>query len=145
MSVANPGTVDVQQGAGVSLPAIKGVDSALGQTLKYSASGLPAGLSINSATGVISGKVTFVENDTVHVTATDGTGASATVYFRIEASGSLTADYHAGTGLVESYWDSKCPGRHRQQLGQWQQDPDLAVHERRPQPAVVLRAVHFAG
>jgi Ricin-type beta-trefoil lectin domain/Putative Ig domain len=108
VSVANPGTYDVQQGASVSLPAIKAVDSASGQALKYSASGLPAGLSINSATGVISGKVTFVENDTVHVTATDGTGASATVYFRIEASGSLTADYHAGTGLVESYWDSKC-------------------------------------
>jgi hypothetical protein len=108
VSVANPGTYDVQQGASVSLPAIKAVDSASGQTLKYSAAGLPAGLSINSATGVISGKVTFVENDTVHVTATDGTGASATVYFRIEASGSLKADYHAGTGLVESYWDSKC-------------------------------------
>jgi hypothetical protein len=107
VSVANPGTYDVQQGASVSLPAIKAVDSA-GQTLKYSAAGLPAGISINSATGVISGKVTFVENDTVHVTATDGTGASATVYFRIEASGSLKADYHAGTGLVESYWDSKC-------------------------------------
>jgi hypothetical protein len=108
VSVGNPGTVDVQQGVSVSLPAIKAVDSAAGQTLTYSASGLPAGLSINSATGVISGKVTFVENDTVHVTATDGTGASAAVYFRIEASGSLTADYHAGTGLVESYWDSKC-------------------------------------
>ena len=108
VSVANPGTYDVQQGVSVSLPAIKAVDSASGQTLKYSASGLPAGISINSATGVISGKVSFVENDTVHVTVTDGTGASATVYFRIEASGSLTADYHAGTGLVVSYWDSKC-------------------------------------
>jgi hypothetical protein len=108
VSVANPGTYDVQQGASVSLPAIKAVDSATGQTLTYKAFGLPAGISINSATGVISGKVTFVENDTVHVTVTDGTGASATVYFRIEASGSLTADYHVGTGLVESYWDSKC-------------------------------------
>ena len=57
---------------------------------------------------MISGKVVFVENDTVHVTANDGTGASAKVSFRIEASGSLTANYHAGTGLVESYWDSKC-------------------------------------
>ncbi len=108
VSVANPGTYDVQQGVSVSLPAIKAVDSVSGQTLKYSAAGLPSGLSINSATGVISGKVIFVENDTVHVTVADGTGASATVYFRIEASGSLTADYHAGTGLVESYWDGKC-------------------------------------
>ena len=108
VSVANPGTYDVQQGVSVSLPAIKAVDSVSGHTLTYSAAGLPSGLSINSATGVISGKVVFVENDTVHVTVTDGTGASATVYFRIEASGSLTADYHAGTGLVESYWDAKC-------------------------------------
>ena len=108
VSVANPGTYDVQQGVSVSLPAIKAVDSATGHTLKYAAAGLPDGLSINSSTGVISGKVVFVENDTVHVTVTDGTGASATVYFRIEASGSLKADYHAGTGLVESYWDSKC-------------------------------------
>jgi hypothetical protein len=108
VSVANPGTVDVQQGASVSLP-IKAIDSAPGQTLKYTAA-LPAGLSINSATGVISGKATFVENDTVHVTVTDGTGASATVYFRLPSSASLTADYHAGTGLVELDWASKCLG-----------------------------------
>ena len=59
---------------------------------------------------MISGKADFVENDTVHVTVTDGTGASATVYFRLPSSASLTADYHAGTGLVELDWDSKCLG-----------------------------------
>jgi Ricin-type beta-trefoil lectin domain/Putative Ig domain len=105
VSVANPGTVDVQQGASVSLP-IKAIDSASG-TLTYSA-GLPAGLTINSATGVISGKATFVENDTVHVTVKDGTGASATVYFRLASSASLIADYHAGTGPVKLDLDSKC-------------------------------------
>jgi beta-glucosidase len=99
VSVANPGTIDVQQGVSVSL-ATKAIDSASGQKLTYSASGLPDGLSINSSTGIISGKVVYVENDTVHVTAKDSTGASATVYFRIEASGSLTADYHAGTGYM---------------------------------------------
>jgi hypothetical protein len=108
VTVANPGTYDVQQGVSISLPAIKAVDSASGHALKYSAAGLPDGLSINSSTGVISGKVVFVENDTVHVTATDGTGASATVYFRIEASASLAADYHAGTGQVRLDWDGKC-------------------------------------
>jgi hypothetical protein len=108
VSVTNPGTVEVQQGASVSLP-IKAIDSASGQTLKYTAA-LPDGLSINSATGVISGKAVFVENDTVHVTVTDGTGASASVYFRLASSASLTADYHAGTGLVELDWDSKCLG-----------------------------------
>jgi ricin-type beta-trefoil lectin protein/putative Ig domain-containing protein len=106
VSIANPGTTDVQQGASVSLP-IKAIDSA-GHTLTYTAA-LPAGLTINSATGVISGKAAFVENDTVRVTATDGT-ASASVYFRLPSSASLTADYHAGTGLVELDWASKCLG-----------------------------------
>ncbi len=106
VSVTNPGTVDVQQGASVSLP-IKAIDSASGQTLTYTAA-LPDGLSINSATGVITGKAVFVENDTVRVTATDGTGASASVYFRLPSSASLTADYHAGTGPVRLDWDSKC-------------------------------------
>jgi Ricin-type beta-trefoil lectin domain/Putative Ig domain len=104
VSVANPGTTDIQQGASVSLP-IKAIDSA-GQKLTYSAS-LPDGLTINSATGVISGKAVFVENDTVRVTATDGT-ASASVYFRLPSSASLTADYHAGAGQVRLGWDGKC-------------------------------------
>jgi hypothetical protein len=106
VSVANPGTVDVQQGASVSLP-IKAIDSASGQTLKYAAA-LPVGLSINSVTGVISGKAATVENNTAHVTVTDGTGAGATVYFRIASSASLIADYHAGTGPVKLDLDSKC-------------------------------------
>ena len=108
VSVANPGTVDVQQGASLSLP-IKAIDSASGQKLTYTAA-LPAGLSINSSTGVISGKATFVENDTVHVKVADATGASATVYFRLPSSASLRADYHAGTGLVELDLDSECLG-----------------------------------
>jgi beta-glucosidase len=100
VSVDNPGTYDVLQGVNVSLPAIKAYDSVSGQKLTYSASGMPKGLSINSSTGVISGKIVYVENDTIHVTAKDGTGASATVGFRIEASNSLTASYHAGSGYV---------------------------------------------
>ena len=108
VSVVNPGTYAVQQGASVSLP-IKAIDSASGQKLTYKAT-LPAGLTINSATGVISGKADFVENDTVKVTVTDGTGANTSVYFRLPSSASLTADYHAGTGLVELDWASKCLG-----------------------------------
>jgi len=104
VSVVNPGTTDVQQGASVSLP-IKAIDSA-GRTLTYSAS-LPAGLSINPSTGLISGKATFVENDTVRVSATDGT-ASASVYFRLPSSAALTAEYHAGSGQVRLDWDGKC-------------------------------------
>lgn len=108
VSVANPGTYDLQRGVNVTLPAVKAIDSAPGQTLTYSATGLPAGLSIKSSTGVISGNVVNIENDTVHVTAKDSTGASATVSYRIEASNSMTASYHAGTGYVELNLDGKC-------------------------------------
>jgi hypothetical protein len=108
VSVANPGTYDLQQGVYYSLPAIQAHDSAPRQALTFSAAGLPAGLSLNPATGVISGSTVYAENDTVRVTATDGTGASATVSFRIEASPSLTASYRAGTGQIRLNWDSKC-------------------------------------
>ena len=109
VSLPNPGTYDLQQATSVTLPALKAIDSASGQTITYSASGLPAGLSINSSTGVISGKVTYVENDTVKVTAKDSTGASATVAFRIEASGSMTSDYHwAGVGHAQVDVSNKC-------------------------------------
>ena len=100
VSLANPGTYDVERAATISLPALKGIDSASGEKLTYSASGLPAGVSINSSTGVISGKVTNIENDTVHVTAKDSTGASATVSFRLEASLPMTTSYKSGIGYV---------------------------------------------
>jgi ricin-type beta-trefoil lectin protein/putative Ig domain-containing protein len=108
VSLSNPGPYDLQRGVNVTLPAVKAIDSASGQTLTYSATGLPTGLSLNSSTGVISGNVVNVENDTVHVTATDSTGASATVSFGIEASNSMTASYHAGTGQVKVDVGGKC-------------------------------------
>lgn len=107
VSVDNPGAYDVVQGTSITLPKIRAYDSASGQKLTYSAT-LPDGLSINSATGVISGKVTYVENDTVHVTVKDGTGASTTVSFRLEASKSLQTGYRAGIGLARVDIDNKC-------------------------------------
>ncbi|MEV7405616.1 putative Ig domain-containing protein [Streptomyces sp. NPDC091267] len=56
-------------------------DSASGQKLAYSASGLPAGLSIKGDTGVISGKASSAGTSTVTVTATDGTGAKGSTTF----------------------------------------------------------------
>lgn len=108
VSFANPGTYDLQRGVNVTLPALKAVDSAPGQTITYSAPGLPANLSLNSSTGVITGNVANIGNTTIHATATDGTGASATVSYRIEASNSMTASYHAGTGQVRVDVGGKC-------------------------------------
>jgi type II secretory pathway pseudopilin PulG len=55
-------------------------------TLTYSASGLPLGVSINSATGVISGTATVPGRYLPLVTVTDGSGGSASVRFLLAAT-----------------------------------------------------------
>ncbi|HEY1625799.1 MAG TPA: cellulose binding domain-containing protein, partial [Streptosporangiaceae bacterium] len=59
----------------------------------YSASGLPAGLSIGSSTGLISGTPTTAGTSSVTVTVTDGTGAKGTAPFTwaISSGGSAGA------------------------------------------------------
>jgi subtilase family serine protease len=59
---------------------ISATDSAAGQTLTFTATGLPAGLSIGS-TGLISGTPTTAGTNQVTVTATDTTGASGSASF----------------------------------------------------------------
>jgi hypothetical protein len=88
VTVMNPGDQTGTVGTAVSLQ-IQASDSASGQTLTYGAMGLPAGLSINSSTGLISGKPTAAGTSTVTVTATDTTGASGSTSFTwtISASG----------------------------------------------------------
>ena len=54
MTVTSPGNQSTTRRTAVSLQ-IRASDSASGQTLTYSATGLPAGLSISSSTGLISG------------------------------------------------------------------------------------------
>jgi PLD-like domain/Putative Ig domain len=88
VTVTNPGSRSGTVGTAVSLQ-VAASDSASGQTLSYSATGLPAGLSIGSATGLISGTPTTAGSSTVTVTATDTTGASgsASFAFTISAAG----------------------------------------------------------
>lgn len=79
VTVANPGTQTSKVGVAVSLQ-MAGSDSASGQTLTYSATGLPAGLSI-SGSGLISGTASTAGSSTVAVTAKDSTGASGSTSF----------------------------------------------------------------
>jgi len=60
---------------------VQATDSASGQTLTYSAAGLPAGLSINTSTGLITGTPTTAGTSNVTVTAKDTTGATGSASF----------------------------------------------------------------
>ena len=79
VTVTNPGSKTGTVGTATSLQ-IQASDSA-GAALTYSASGLPAGLSINSSTGLISGTPTTAGSYSVTVTAKDSTGASGSASF----------------------------------------------------------------
>jgi hypothetical protein len=87
VTVTNPGSRTGTVGTAASVQ-ISASDSAGGQTLTYSASGLPPGLSINSATGLISGAPTAAGTFAVTVTVTDATGASGSAAFTWTISGS---------------------------------------------------------
>ncbi len=80
VTVTNPGAQAGTVATAASLQ-IHATDSATGQTLTYSATGLPAGLSISSTTGLISGTPTTAATSSVTVTVTDGTGAKGTAAF----------------------------------------------------------------
>jgi hypothetical protein len=89
VTVTSPGNQTGTVGTPVSVQ-VQASDSASGQTLTYGASGLPAGLSISSSTGLISGTPTTAGTSSVTVTATDTTGASgsATFSWTVASSGS---------------------------------------------------------
>jgi F5/8 type C domain/Putative Ig domain len=79
VTVTNPGSQTATVGTAVS-KQISATDSASGQTLTYSATGLPAGLSISSS-GLITGTPTTAGSSTTTVNAKDGTGATGSASF----------------------------------------------------------------
>ena len=87
VTVTNPGSQTGTVGTAKSLQ-ISASDSASGQTLTYSATGLPAGLSINASTGLISGTPTTAATYTTTVTAKDTTNATGSATFTWTISGS---------------------------------------------------------
>jgi serine protease len=80
VTVTNPGNQTGTVGTAASLQ-MSATDSQSGQTFTWSASGLPAGLSINSSSGLISGTPTTANTYSVSVTATDTTGANGSTSF----------------------------------------------------------------
>jgi serine protease len=104
VTVTSPGNQTSTVGTPVSLQ-IQASDSASGQTLSYSASGLPAGLSINSSSGLISGTPTTAGTSSVTVTASDTTGASGSASFTwtvSSSSGACTAEQLLGNPGFET-------------------------------------------
>jgi hypothetical protein len=103
VTVTNPGSQSTTAGTAVSLQ-ISASDSASGQTLTYSASGLPAGLSISSSSGLISGTPTTAGTYSVTVTATDTTGASGSASFTwtVTSGGGCTAKQLLGNPGFET-------------------------------------------
>ncbi|WP_034590671.1 putative Ig domain-containing protein [Hamadaea tsunoensis] len=103
VTVTNPGAQSAVVGTAYS-KQIVATDSASGQTLTYSATGLPAGLTINSATGLISGTPTAAASTSVTVTAKDTTNASgsATFSFTVTSSGGGCSGQLLGNGGFET-------------------------------------------
>jgi hypothetical protein len=69
---------------------VTATDSTADQTLTYSATGLPLGLSIDPSTGSISGTPTTLGEYSVTVTATDGTGSQGSAWTSWVVVGKIT-------------------------------------------------------
>ncbi|MFG3029494.1 M4 family metallopeptidase [Streptomyces sp. NPDC048253] len=104
VSVTNPGSQSATVGTAVSLQI--SASSTNSGSLTYAATGLPAGLSISSSTGLISGTPTTAGSSSTTVTVTDSTGATATASFAWTVSstggGSCTATQLLGNAGFES-------------------------------------------
>jgi putative Ig domain-containing protein len=83
ITVTNPGAHTNNSGTAITPLQIVATDTDASQVLTYSATGLPTGLSINPATGLISGTPTTGSATpySVTVTVTDTSGASGSAAF----------------------------------------------------------------
>ena len=94
VSITSPGSQTSAVGAGVNL-AIQGSSTA-GNPLTWSATGLPAGLSINTSTGTVTGTPTTAAVYNPFISAMDVTGAHHSLQFtwtiNSAATGAITGD-----------------------------------------------------
>jgi Ricin-type beta-trefoil lectin domain/Putative Ig domain len=86
------GEETIQAGTPVTVP-VSATDSGAGQTLTFSATGLPPGLSINPATGVITGSASADGQFDATITATDSGGSqgSETGQWDVNAKAAMTS------------------------------------------------------
>ena len=107
VTVTNPGNKTGTVGTAASMQ-LTGSSTGAGQTLTWSATGLPAGLSINAITGLISGTPTTAATSTVTATAKDTTNATGSTTF------TWTINPAGGTGwtptLANTIALSNCSG-----------------------------------
>ena len=98
VTVTSPGTRHSARGKKIASVRIKARDSASAQTLRFTASGLPSGLSVSTG-GVISGTPKARGYYSVTVHATDGTGMTGSASFLWSV---------ASAGAVRSQLAGKC-------------------------------------
>ncbi|MDQ6807683.1 MAG: putative Ig domain-containing protein [Actinomycetota bacterium] len=100
VTVGNPGAQLSFVGAPVSLP-VTGTSTG-GATLNYTATGLPAGLAIDPATGVVSGSPSAAgtSNATVSVTSSDGLSGSTSFAWSVSATTVAVAGVGSQAGTV---------------------------------------------
>jgi hypothetical protein len=103
ITVTSPGNQSGAVGTAISPLQIQATDSAAGQTLTYSATGLPAGLSI-STSGLISGTPSSGGTFSPVISATDTTGATGATSFTWSISGGSSGS----TGPLHAVGAGKC-------------------------------------
>lgn len=117
VNVSNPGDQQGIQDVPFSLQT-HASDSAPSESLTFTATGLPQGVSIDKATGLVSGTPTTPGTSSVKVTATDSTGASGSVAFSIVIASPISftsagpqSGYLGEPALVQISADDAVAGR----------------------------------
>ena len=112
LSVTNPGTQSNTAGSAISTLTIAAPhDTTGGNTVTFSATGLPTGLSMNSTTGAITGTATTVCGCSVTVTATDSEALTANTTFTwnvtVGAASQLVFTIQPGGGTGGTAWTNQ--------------------------------------
>ena len=98
VTVTSPGDQTSHVGTAITPVHVVGTDSSPSATLAYTATHLPTGLSLASATGTVTGTPTLSGVSTVTVTATDGAGYDGHTTFTWSVVGPVVTSVTPATG-----------------------------------------------